>query len=148
DASSVNLAGWHLTDDPLDLSKWTFPAVSLAPRGFLVVFASGKNRTRADSELHTNFQLNNEGEYLALIRPDLSIAHEFAPTFPVQVSDVSYGVTIGFITNVLVELNQPFRWLVPLSAAALPSDWAATSYVDSSWASGVPAFGFDTGTRF
>ena len=27
--AAVDLAGWHLTDDPLDLTKWTFPATSL-----------------------------------------------------------------------------------------------------------------------
>ena len=33
----VNLAGWHLTDDVLDLTKWTFPGVVLAPGQFLRV---------------------------------------------------------------------------------------------------------------
>jgi len=41
---AVNLAGWHLTDDPGDLDKWTFPSTNLAAGQYLVVFASGKDR--------------------------------------------------------------------------------------------------------
>jgi hypothetical protein len=29
--------------------------------------------------MHTNFGLSSEGEYLALVRPDNTIAHEFCP---------------------------------------------------------------------
>src|SRR5512145_1160970 len=36
----VSLAGWHLTDSPTNLVKWTFPATNLPAGGFLVVFAS------------------------------------------------------------------------------------------------------------
>ena len=39
-----DLAGWHLTDNGSDLSKWVFPNVAesvLAPGEYLVVFASG-----------------------------------------------------------------------------------------------------------
>ncbi|MFT4640233.1 MAG: hypothetical protein ACI8T1_003560 [Verrucomicrobiales bacterium] len=46
--SEVNLDGYHLTDDAADLVKWKFPAVSLTPGGFLVVFASGKDRDQVD----------------------------------------------------------------------------------------------------
>jgi hypothetical protein len=33
----VNLAGWHLTDEPTNLTKWSFPATNLPPDGYLVV---------------------------------------------------------------------------------------------------------------
>ena len=69
-AAPVNLNGWSLTDDATKLGKWHFPAVTLAAGGYLTVFASGKNRSVAGSELHTNFQLNGDGEYLALVQPD------------------------------------------------------------------------------
>src|SRR4051812_41541702 len=42
-ASTVNLAGWHLTD-ATNLTKWTFPSTNLAANGYLIIFASGKNR--------------------------------------------------------------------------------------------------------
>jgi hypothetical protein len=38
-----------------DLAKWVFPDVTLASRAYLVVFASGKNRTNAAAELHHEF---------------------------------------------------------------------------------------------
>ena len=91
-AEEVNLAGWRLTDNAGDSSKWRFPAVSLAPGAHLVVFASGKDLTDPAGELHTNFKLGAEGEYLALIAPDGAAATEFAPSYPAQTPDVSYGL--------------------------------------------------------
>ena len=43
--TTVSLSGWYLTDDADDLRKWRLPAVEIPARGFLVVFASGKDRT-------------------------------------------------------------------------------------------------------
>ena len=72
--NGVDLNGWRLTDDPADLAKWTFPSTNLASHGFLVVFASGKNRAVAGQELHTDFSLTSDGDYLALVRPDGTVA--------------------------------------------------------------------------
>ena len=41
----VQLAGHHLTDDPLDLTKWTFPSYLLGPGERVIVFASEKDPT-------------------------------------------------------------------------------------------------------
>lgn len=93
DSQPVNLNGWSLTDDAEDLTKWIFPALTLQPGQYLVVFASDKDRTSASPYLHTNFKLGSEGEYLALVAPGGStIATEFAPHYPPQSADVSYGV--------------------------------------------------------
>ena len=40
----INLNGYGITDDPSDLSMWVFPSIVLEPNGFLVIFASDKNR--------------------------------------------------------------------------------------------------------
>ncbi|MBI4626978.1 MAG: CotH kinase family protein [Verrucomicrobia bacterium] len=94
DAAAVNLAGWYLTDDAKDLTKWQFPAVTLPAGGYLIVFASDKNRRDPEKELHTNFALDAEGEYLGLIMPDgQTVVSQFAPKFPAQMDDVSYGTT-------------------------------------------------------
>ena len=91
--ADIDLAGYHLTDDPNNLTKWTFPATTLQAGRYLVVFASDKDRATAGSELHLNFKLASGGDYLALIEPDGStIISEFAPTFPAQVAGFSYGV--------------------------------------------------------
>ena len=80
--STIDLAGWRLTDDATDSSKWVFPSVLLGRGEHLVVFASGKDRRTPGSELHTNFALNRDGEYLALVSPGGTPATEFAPSFP------------------------------------------------------------------
>ncbi|MBL9139479.1 MAG: lamin tail domain-containing protein [Verrucomicrobiales bacterium] len=85
-----NLAGWFLTDDPARPQKWRFPPVSITPRGYVVVFASGKNRTNTTGRLHTNFRLERSNGYLALVRPSGEIASTFAG-YPAQGEDVSYG---------------------------------------------------------
>src|SRR5438876_5904234 len=64
-SNSVNLAGWFLTDTTNNLRKWMFPSLSIAPDGYLIVFAS--NKDRKGGELHTNFKLSADGEYLALL---------------------------------------------------------------------------------
>src|SRR5688572_17275451 len=56
-ATSIDLAGYYLTDDPLLLTKWAFPSVTMPSGGYLVVFASGKNRTTNPALLHTSFEL-------------------------------------------------------------------------------------------
>src|SRR2546421_2966475 len=43
-ASSVSLAGYGLSDDPVVPFKWTFRDATIDPGGFLIVFASGKDR--------------------------------------------------------------------------------------------------------
>ncbi|YCM45245.1 lamin tail domain-containing protein [Verrucomicrobiaceae bacterium 227] len=90
-AGSASLNGWHLSDDQNDLTKWTFPAVSIGPNEFLVVFASAKDRSPVNGDnLHTNFQLSGGGETLFLVKPDgVTIASQLQ--FPEVYPDVSYG---------------------------------------------------------
>jgi hypothetical protein len=89
---AVNLNGWHLTDDAGNLAKWTFPATNLSSGSCLVVFASGKARAIAGRPLHTNFQLDGNGGYLALVQPDgVTIAHVYHD-YPPQRFNVSYGI--------------------------------------------------------
>ena len=87
--SAVNLFGWYLTDDSNNLNKWTFPPTNLASHGFLLVFASGKDRTVPGAPLHTSFGLSSSGGYLALVHPDgVTIATEYAP-YPPQHANYS-----------------------------------------------------------
>ncbi|MDA7888320.1 lamin tail domain-containing protein [Akkermansiaceae bacterium] len=92
DASVISLAGYHLTDDAVDLTKWTFPAVNLNPGATIVVFASNKDRALPGGELHTNFRLSAGGEYLALVNPDgTTVESDFSPSYPPQFPDQSFG---------------------------------------------------------
>ena len=94
--TAVNLLGWTLTDDPANPAKWRLPATNLNAGGFLMVFASGKDRAVAGAPLHANFSLSANGEYLGLFPPEnRTAASEFAPAFPPQQPDVSYGFRAG-----------------------------------------------------
>ena len=91
----VNLGGWFLTDSPTNLSKWRFPEVGILPGNYIVVFASGKDRTNDLAHLHTSFRLSSEGGYLALCAPGTNIVSDFDPGYPKQSADVSYGRVRG-----------------------------------------------------
>lgn len=87
--TSVPMEGWHLTDDPANLTKWTLPAFNLPANGYRVIFASRKDRRQPNGTLHTNFALDKNSGYLALVRPDLTIASEY--NYGPQFEDVAYG---------------------------------------------------------
>src|SRR5215471_9250013 len=61
DSTMVNLAGWALTDDATHATKWVLPNTNLTAKGFLVVFASGKNRAIPGAPLHADFSLRASG---------------------------------------------------------------------------------------
>jgi hypothetical protein len=88
--ADVNLAGWHLTNLPGNLALWTFPSGTLTHGSYLRIFASGKNRADPTGVLHTNFTLNKDGGYLALVKPDgTTKTSEF--NYGQQSEDVSFG---------------------------------------------------------
>ena len=94
--NSVSLSGWYLTDNASKPTKWQFPAGAasvIAAKGYLVVWTDDKSYSLTNGELHTSFSLSGDGEYLGLLRPDGStVVSSYAPTFPAQYSDVSYGI--------------------------------------------------------
>ncbi len=94
-----DLTGWYLTDDATNPTKWQFPATSIPPNEYLIVWASNKNRIAPGLPLHTNFRLSNNGEYLGLIQSDAAtVVSEYVPEFPPQSADQSYGLTVGDLT--------------------------------------------------
>jgi len=141
--TTVNLSGWSLTDDPARVDRWYFPATNIATKGFLVVFASGKNRAVAGAPLHTDFGLSKGGDYLALVRPDGSVASEFAPEFPSQETDVSYGKEQLVTTNALVTSGQLAEVLIP-GDGTLGDTWKQVGFDDSGWGGGPTGVGYET----
>ncbi len=142
-SAAVDLTGWHLTDDAGLPLKWTFPATSLPAGGYLVVFASGKNR--ATSPLHTNFKLDNDGEFLALTNASGTVVDTLR--VPALTADKSYGRGTG-PTRDLVTLspaNATMKWKVP--AAAVSDDWrGGAAFDDSAWTGGQWDLGFNATT--
>ncbi|MDZ4781982.1 MAG: lamin tail domain-containing protein [Planctomycetia bacterium] len=146
----LSLAGYHLTDDDDVLDMWTFPDVTLPARGFLVVFASGNDRVDA-GELHTNFRLSLDGEYLALVAPDAAtIQTEFFPAYPAQHEDVSYGVEQGTNGVTLLGPETVGRALVPTAAngPGLGLTWTSRTFNDASWRSGATGWGYDQASTY
>ncbi len=107
---SVGVGGWHLTDDPADLTRWRLPEVRIPARGALVVFASGKNRREGGRELHADFRIDGDGDFLALVGPDGRTVIRQYPAlgeggdsgrFPPQVAGIGYGLgadgRVGFL---------------------------------------------------
>ncbi len=151
--SAVNLDGWFLTDDAAILNKWAFPGIILNPGEQLLVFASNKNRNDPASELHTNFKLTSQGEYLALVRPDgATVAHHYAPAFPLQVQDVSYGLQQSALSSPLISPGVAMKYKVPVngdddvSEGTNPNSWIGTEFPDSSWSNGTTGVGYATGS--
>lgn len=87
DNQAINLQGYSLSDDASNLNKWIFPDVTIPAKGFLLVFASGKDILDT-TELHTNFKLKQEGEPVLL-----SLSNQTISTIlPVQIpTNKSFG---------------------------------------------------------
>jgi len=92
----VNLDGWCLSDEAINFSKWPFPAITIDPKEYIVVFASGKNRISEKDKLHTTFKLSGSGEFLALSNPGSSLYNTvFSPGYPEQYDNISYSLFNG-----------------------------------------------------
>jgi len=131
----VDLAGWSLTDSTAQLDRWRFPAFDLDPGGYLVVFASGKDRAIGGEPFHTNFKLSASGEYLALVSPDGSVVSAYGSDgtdFPPQFPNVSYGVPRTSIR--LLAADTSFTYHVPTAAdAGIGNGWTGFDFDASSW---------------
>jgi hypothetical protein len=138
--TAADLAGFTLTDNAGRLDKWALPSVTLEPGGYLVVFASNKDRGDPAGELHTNFRLDGNGEYLALVAPDGStIVDEYAP-YPEQIENVSYGLPQDVTT--LVAPGAAARVLVPANDAN-GTTWTEAGFDDSAWMAAVTGIGYE-----
>lgn len=142
-ATAASIAGYHLSDDPIAPGKWTFPDESIAPGAYLLVFASGKNRAIAGSELHANFSLNAGGEYLALVAPDGgTVVSSFSPEFPEQYRDISYGIGSGGPLSgaTFITVGAPITYHVP--SADIGSTWQSPGFDDNTWTAAHSGLGW------
>lgn len=142
----VNLLGWRLTDTSGNLSKWVFPERILPPGGYLVVFASSRDRKISGAPLHANFALSADGEFLALVRPNGTIASSYAPVYPRQVTDVSYGIPQSHTIAAIIK-GHAGQVGVPVSAEDFTANFAnwttaATDFSGPSWQAVKTGVGF------
>lgn len=87
--SPLNLQGYGLSDNASEPFRWIFPNITLLQGEYLLIWASGKNKTDPDLPLHTNFSIKAEGEPLLLTHPDGSTVCEVSPVD--LFDDLSYG---------------------------------------------------------
>ncbi|MBL04590.1 MAG: hypothetical protein CMJ99_03020 [Planctomycetes bacterium] len=140
---AVNLNGYYLTDSVEELSKWQFPAVTLQPGRFLVVFASGKDRRNPASELHTNFSIErNGGEILVLITPDGSSVVSGYTEIPEQIEDASYGMATDSVFTDPIGEGAALRAFVPQNDL-LGDTWRSFDFDDSGWSESTSGVGFE-----
>lgn len=86
-SAAVNLSGYGISDDPADSMKWRFNNTTIQAGGYLLVFASDKNRYGI--QLHTNFKISASGETLVLTDSSGVIIDRVA--VPVTALDISYA---------------------------------------------------------
>ena len=158
----VDLAGWYLTDDQANLTKWQFPDLPVSELDvgeYLVVFASN-NQPEAPGpagRLHAGFQLGADGEYVALVMPDgRTVVSQFGPAgedYPEQVVDVSYGWGQDADTTALVQTDDLVHVLVPdaTTGPAYGGTWTGGTEADfqnagglDGWTTGTTGVGYDT----
>ena len=85
--TSVALSAWKLTNGT---TTWTFPAVTIPPEEFMIIWASGKNRVVITAPLHTNFTIPAGGGTLSLLRSNNGVASSLT-SYPAQTADTSWG---------------------------------------------------------
>ena len=90
-SSPVDLAGYTLTDNLSNPTKFHIPPGTIVPAGgFLLVWADEETaQTQPGGNLHVNFKLAAEGESIALFAPDGSLVDSI--TFEQQTNNVSMG---------------------------------------------------------
>ncbi len=88
--SLIQLGGYYLTDDSLETTKWQIPDnTELTPNSGIIIWADGEDMS--GRELHTNFKLNKDGEWLGLYSPEQKLVDSLL--FTEQKRDVSFGKT-------------------------------------------------------
>jgi hypothetical protein len=162
--AAVGLDGWWLTDNVGNTTEWRIPDVTIAAKGTLFFWASGKNRTDPAAPLHTNFNLSKKGEYLGLYRPDSAsglpvLVDAFSPSFPALPPDVSYGRMFAQTSTTFVASGEVGRYRVPSSALEYTGTvytacqmghgqaggWnVSPTFDDSGWTNAATGVGYDT----
>jgi len=123
----ITLDGFYLSDDESLPTKWSFPSVTIFPNSFLIVFASGKDRS--DIRPHTNFKISSTGETIVFSNNE-GLILDRVETYNLD-SDISMGRS----------LSSPDEWLL----AAEPTPESENSAIGFTEVSTAPIFSFSGG---
>ncbi|MGK0361090.1 MAG: hypothetical protein ACI9U2_003408, partial [Bradymonadia bacterium] len=133
-----DLAEHHLTDDLDEPRKWQFGQTTIPPKGYLVVFASSKDRNAPEGVLHTNFKLAGDGESIALTNPD-GVVLDVIVDYPGQVEGVAYGFAMRQGRAAIVDTGAAAR----LWVGADPAGAEQLDFDDSGWTPILQGAGID-----
>lgn len=75
DNKDINLKGFYLSDKEDQITKYTFPEVTIKKDGYIMVYASGLN-DYSNGEIHTNFKLNNNDGLVILSDPNKGLINK------------------------------------------------------------------------
>jgi hypothetical protein len=137
--AAYDLTGHFLSDTLDDPEKWAFPAMELPAGGYLVIFASSKDRRDPEGPLHTNFKLSGDGESVVFSSPDGAIL-DAIEDFPGQVGDVAYGLPMREGRTALVGTGAPAQ----LWVGADPEGAEQPDFDAAGWTPIVQGAGIDT----
>lgn len=71
----INMAGYFLSDNHGERTRYSFPDITLDPGGYLIIWCDGEP---FQGEFHTSFGLNGSlGERILLVAPDTSVIDHF-----------------------------------------------------------------------
>lgn len=85
-AEPADLTGYSLSDSS---ATWTFPHGTIPGNGYLLIWASDKDKVAAGGQLHTNFKITSSGEPITLKKPDGTVVDSIT-TIGLE-DDQSYG---------------------------------------------------------
>ncbi len=89
DSVAVRMHNWYLSDNFGNPRKWRFPDTTVAPHGFLLIWADEDTN---QGPLHATFKLERNGERIGLYRSDsTTTAAVDTVSFGYQVSDAATG---------------------------------------------------------
>ena len=131
------LADHCLSDTLAEPCRWRLPALDIAPRGFVVVFASGKDRAPVDGPLHTDFRLSGDGEALVFANPEGRVLDAIVD-WPLMTDGVAFGVPMDVDRAPLVSAGAAARF-----DTAAPEGWQAQAFDDAGWRPITLPLGFD-----
>ncbi len=87
----VDLSGYKMTDNPEKIDKWKFPeGTTIEPKGYLLVFCSGKDKIDSAGYIHTSFKLGKEDERVMIFSPQDRLCAEIELVFVPDNSSYGY----------------------------------------------------------
>lgn len=133
EATSVNLRGYHLSDNLALPAKYTLPNLTIAASGYALVYASGKDRHINGAQPHTNFQLGGSGQ-LVLSRPSgggpvmVSQIGTLLVPYPPQHRTVTFGPADNLATTTPSYMTVPTPGLANNAGSVVTGFVADTSF--------------------